>query len=297
MYILKYVFKYACLAGRQVFLFFVFLLLFYAPVSAAPIWTLTPSKTAIDENESFNVTIGLTVGGSEGNIYYLKGSFFHPESTGSGKYFGYTKNNDNLWYKGGSGHTTYFKIGPMNEFNSWAGQVEFKPDTESSSYKEAEVYNFVVGYYTESGSGPTWSDPVQITIVASNEPTPTPSPSPVSSPTPSPSSNPTPTPSPSPSPKVFPSPKPSPKPSPSPSIIPSPSPSPSPQEEMVLGVQESSPSAAPEGGETLLAGFVSRKTLLPVGLVGMGLLLLVFSVYSLLKKSSSVRISEENDNS
>lgn len=280
--ILKYVFKYVF----PVLLFFVLL---PTPVAAAPqIVSGVPSTVGVDQ--SFNVTIKLTVGGKAGSIYYLRGAFFDPQSTATNKYFGYTKNRSNEWYKGGSGHTRYFQTLPLNEFNTWEGVIEVKPDSLSSIYKGSGTYNFIVGYYTESGSGPDWSGPVQIAITGSSaSPTPTPSPSPSPSPTPDTSPSPSPSPKPSPTP-IKSGPTPSPKvlgttktatPSPSPKLSPTPK-----EDKLVLGQTTVSPSPQEKS-----SGGFAGVNLLALGLIGLGLVLIAFSAYTFLKPRSSDTIT------
>lgn len=298
----------------QIIVAFVFLFGLQTPVYAASVFTINNAPASILENQEFQVLVNLTVGGSAGKTYYLRADFYKAGTTG---YFGYTKNKDtNEWYnpKLDFDYTKLYKIQMLPD-NTWSGVVEIKPDSAAPGYKGSGDYYLKVRRYT-SATGYEWSDPVKIAITgdstgASPSPsaTPTPSSSPSPSPTPLPSSTPSPSPSISPSPKVSSSPKPSPKPSPSPTVTPTKSPSPSPQEqkELVLGVQESSPEgtlenvakeASSEGqGKTLFAGFLNKNALLPAGLIGVGLVLLFFSIYSLFKRSSSVRITGEDKQS
>lgn len=162
-----------------------FLLIFSTSVFAVFNISNTPSN--ISENEAFSVTISLTISGSAGNSYYLRAAFSHPDTTTS--YFGYTKNNTGSWYNGKPpplDYTQFYQV-TMNQDNSWTGTIEVKPDPENSSFKGTGDYNFKVGRYTRTGSGPTWSDN-SLTITVTSLPTATPSPSPSPSPTLTPSS-------------------------------------------------------------------------------------------------------------
>lgn len=297
-YILKYVFKY-------VFLFFVFLFFSVSPALALPQINEFLAHSSSDTSEwvEFYNLDGVDLSG-----YWIDDDLSFTEDSGN------TNKKSLATLSSPTQKYAYFVLS-ANMFNNPGDYVVLF----SSSGTLIDQYRYTndPGENVIVGRSPDGADNWVIGLTASQggpnpdqvpsptpTPSPTPSPSPSLSPTPSPSPSSTPTPSPPPSPKASPSPKPSPtpiksgpKPSPSPSIIPQISPSPTPQEELVLGVQESSTAATPEGGETLLADFVSKKTLLPAGLIGIGLVLLVFSIYSLFKKSSSVRISGEDEES
>lgn len=317
LYILKYV-----------FLIFAFLFLFSTLVSAAkPNVSGVPSTT--DVAQSFQVNVTLTIAKSAGKNYYLRAAFFQAGTT---QYFGYTKNHFDTWYNGTPQplDPRQFKKVTMDAYNTWSGVVEVKPDAESSYYKGGGNYNFKIGYYTEGGSSISdWSDAVQLAISGSSPsptPTPTPSLSPSLTPSPSPSPSPTPTVSPTPSSSPKPTPQPSPKLSPTPSTpsIPlgtsplrtspspkvlgaakvatsSPSLSPTPpaiSDKLVLGQTNVSPGLSAQAGPSPQAQSTSRfagSSIIAFGLMGLGLLLIIFSAYTFLKPRSSDTITLENE--
>lgn len=292
----KYVFKYVFL----LFLFFVFL---PTPVSAAkPNVSGVPGT--IDVTQSFQVNVTLTIANSAGNNYYLRAAFSQPNTT---QYFGYTKNHFDSWYNGSPSPIDpfQFKKITMDAYNTWSGVVEVKLDPESSYYKGAGNHVFKLGYYRESGgSVADWSDAVQLAITGgSPSPTPTPSPSPSLSPSPSPTpdTSPMPTPAPSPSPTSVSSPKSTPTPSPkvlgaAKTAIPTPPPAGGPtstpkEDKLVLG-QTTQASPSPEAKS---ASRFAGSSFLAFGLMGLGLVLIIFSAYTFLKPRSSGTMTLDNE--
>lgn len=168
--------KYLLLVGVITFLFG-----FSSPVSAAT-FTFSGTPSSITGEESFSVSVVLSVSSSAGNNYYIRIAFSHPDSPSS--YFGYTKNNAGNWYNGTPSpidKTQFYKV-TMDENNQWTGTIEAKPDIESSAYKGSGTYNFKLGRYTESGSL-TWCNNestgcavASVSIVTTATPTPTPAP-------------------------------------------------------------------------------------------------------------------------
>ncbi len=289
--------------SKYVFIFFLFFVFLPTPVSAAV--TVENPPLSVSADESFQVLVHLRIGSSAGNSYYLRPMFSHSSTPTS--YFGSIKNHLDAWYNGEPSidYKQYKKV-TMNEFNAWDGVVEIKASSGSSGYKGSGTYTFRLGYYTDGGSLSSTSDRsalAQMTITgsaASPTPTPTSSPSPSPSPSPTPSSSPTPTVSPSVSPSLKTSPKPSPTPiksgpTPSPKVLgvaktatpsalPTGGSSPAPKEDkLVLGqTTAASPSPQPEPAK----GFAGN-TILAFGLMGLGLVLILFSAYTFLKPRSS----------
>lgn len=284
------------------------------------VFSRTPST--VEGNQSFSVSVNFTIAGSAGRNYFIRAAFFHPDTPTS--YFGYTKNHFDSWYNGTPSpvdFTQYKKI-TMNEFNSWAGMVEVKPDLESSAFKGAGVYNLKLRYYTESGSlSSETSNTVQLTIASTASPSPSPDPTPTLSPLPSPSLSPSPAPQVTPSPTPPPSSKPSPpssskpssiafsQPSPKPSLKPSPSSkekaavtqaSDDTEKEMVLGVQSVAPPSpgqtpleSPEPSKKALFAGVTTEIALPAGLILLGVVFVGFSAFSFLKGKFSGKIDTQ----
>ncbi|MBI4058875.1 hypothetical protein HY404_01390 [Candidatus Microgenomates bacterium] len=150
-----------------------FLFTFHHKAQAA--FSISNVPASVADNESFSVTISLTISNSAGNNYYLRAALAHPDAPSS--YFGYTKNNAGSWYNGKPSpldYTQFYQI-TMNSDNSWSGTIEVKPDAESSYYKGEASYTLKVGRYTQAGSGPTWADnSTTLNITVSATPTPTP---------------------------------------------------------------------------------------------------------------------------
>lgn len=133
-------------------------------------------KTVTSE-QSFKVKIDLSIPKNPNAKFYLKGSF--KKADGS-NYFGLSKILD--WAKNGDAYTKQPLI-TIDSNGYWSGELEIKVDTSDSGFNGSGDYTFKVARYTETGSGPTWSNEEMINIkeVSSN---PSPSPSKASSPYP-----------------------------------------------------------------------------------------------------------------
>lgn len=211
-------------------------------VSAAT-FTFIGAPSTINENDTFLVNVNLEISGSSGNIYYIKGVFSHSDTPSS--YLGYTKNNNGDWRNDDEADKTqYYKV-TMDSNGQWSGAIEFKLDTQDSSFKGSGNYNFKLGRYTTTGTSPTWCisestpcNPVIIAVIA-----PTPTLTPTLTPTPEPTNTPTPTKSPTPTPTIKPTSTPTATltPLPSPTKTPTPKPTsstPSPTQASVLGISQ-----------------------------------------------------------
>lgn len=197
-------------------LFFVFKTSVFA---AAFAFSGTPDS--ISDDQSFSVNINLSVSGSSGNNYYLRGDFSHVDTPTS--YFGYTKNNLGEWYNAEPtlDHTQLYKV-IMQSDGTWVGSIEVKPDISNSKYKGTGNYNFKIRRYTSTGQSSTWAETVsQIAIVSSVAPTSYPTSSPTQAPTPTRTPTPTKTPTSTPTVKPTATPK---IPTPTKTPIPTPSP-------------------------------------------------------------------------
>lgn len=196
-------------------LVFVGIFSFPDQVFAAISFSISSPQTA-DDQTTFDVSIsGLSSSSCLDNTCYLQAAFTSQTQT---RYFGFTKNNNDDWYKydGSSDKdnikSTYFSFHPQN--GSWSGSLTVKVDSQDTAYKGPGTYNLKAWRYSgNSNSSSGDSDntlEVELTALL-----PSPSPSPQESPS-SPSS--TFAKSPSPTPKSTPktstkSPSPPPKPS------------------------------------------------------------------------------------
>lgn len=284
---------------------FVFLFLSFSSAKAIT-FTLSGVPASTNVDQSFSVSVTLTIGNSAGKKYYLRSAFYE---NGTSNYFGYTKNHYDSWYNGSPSIDTHqYKEVTMDSFNTWTGVVEVKPDSSSSKYKGPGDYGFKIGYYTDTQTSTTvseWTNSSMINITGSStaSPSPSPSPSPTAIASPSPSSNPSPHPSLSPSPRSSPavlsiaSPTPVKKASPTPSPMETVLADSGENREFVLGINSTNESgslgeenATPSPNPKASALDVLIEKPVAIGLVGIGVLMIAFSVFSFLKGRSSGRI-------
>ena len=163
--------------------------------SPTPISTSTPSPTPnpssnfsisgvpsqINSDQSFAISINLSLPSNANTLYYLTGVFKKIDGT---RYFGLTK-KDSSWIQYGDEYLNKNKI-TTDSNGSYSSTLEIKPDTDDTDYKGTGDYIFKVGRYTAGGSGPTWnSNEILIKIIDNSlvsTPTPTPTPSPTLTP-------------------------------------------------------------------------------------------------------------------
>ncbi len=134
---------------------------------------------------SKEMPIDVTLSGvHEDASYYLRCAFFKKDSN---NYFGYTKNNENIWHNTVSEYEQFYTI-----VGNTTQAVSCKIDKDDSGYKGEGEYFFKLGRYTQGGSL-SWSDQIE-TIDIFEAPTPTPSLTPTPTPTTTPISQNSPTP-------------------------------------------------------------------------------------------------------
>lgn len=125
-------------------------------------FTISNIPSQINSDQSFSVSINLTLPNNKNAEYFLSGAFKKADGT---RYFGLTKiNADWIKYESGN-YLNQYKITTDNNGN-WTGTLEVKPDTSDTDYKGSGDYIFKVGRYTSSGSGPTWSNESTIKIIS-----------------------------------------------------------------------------------------------------------------------------------
>ncbi len=236
------------------------------------------SDTNVTSNEQEVPTTG-SISGLPSESYFRVA---FQQSSGQ-SYFGYMKNNVGDWVKIMTSQDchNYFKVSDA----STSALILIVKIGEDNSVDNGN-YTLKLRRYTSSCS--SYSDSNAI-FVALNLPTP--SPSPTLSPTSNPTSTPIPskTPSPSPTPARTPSPKPTPTPSPTPLNTP---------EEAVLGESTVFPSPpATEPPLNLTENPKIKLPLLAIGLIALGVGLIGFSVFSIIKSAKkSYTIESENKN-
>lgn len=125
-------------------------------------FTVTNTPSQIGSDQSFNVSINLSLSENPNSVFYLKGAF---KKTDGSNYFGQTKVSGN-WVKNGSSFSSQYQI-TTDSSGNWSGNLEIQPDAEDSGFTGTGDYIFKVGRYTSSGSGPSWSSESTIKIIAS----------------------------------------------------------------------------------------------------------------------------------
>lgn len=146
------------------------------------VFEVSSLSSSINSDQSTSTNVQIT-GLSPNTKYYLKGAFFKKDST---NYFGYTKYN-NEWIKNSANYSSQYSF-TSDSSGSFNTTLEVKPDPDDSGLSGSGSYQFKVGRYNSSGSGPTWSNEQSLTITVisststsstkSSSPTPTPTPTP-----------------------------------------------------------------------------------------------------------------------
>ena len=113
----------------------------------------------INSNQSFNLSVDLSLPDKSNQKYFLKGAF---KKTEGSNYFGLTK-VAGKWAKNSTKYSEQFSI-TTDSSGSWSGNLEVMPDSNDSGYTGSGDYIFKVARYDESGDGLTWSNEVAIKI-------------------------------------------------------------------------------------------------------------------------------------
>lgn len=135
-------------------------------------FTISNLPSEINPNQEFEPQIDLTLPDNPNEVFYLKAAF---KKEGSSNYFGQTYSDD--WVGNSEKYSKQLKIS-TDSSGSWEGKIKVKPDPDDSGFKGSDNYIFKVGRYSDSGSGPIWSNEVSIKINTLNTPEPSPSPLP-----------------------------------------------------------------------------------------------------------------------
>ncbi len=146
-----------------------------ASSNSASVFTISNIPSQINSDQSFTVSINLSMPNNQNIDYYLKGAFKKDDGT---RYLGLTK-KDSEWIEYGDEYLDQYKI-TTDSSGNWSGSIEVKPDTLDNDYKGSGDYIFKVGRYTSAGSGPTWSNETTIKINDLNGSPPSSSPTPQS---------------------------------------------------------------------------------------------------------------------
>mgnify|MGYP001558583145 CR=1 FL=1 len=113
----------------------------------------------ITSDQTLSVKIDLKLPNNPNSKFYLKGAF--KKSDGS-NYFGLTKVSGS-WVKNGSSYSSQYPI-TTDAIGAWSGNLEIKVDDEDSGFSGTGDYIFKVGRYSTSGSGPNWSNELNLKI-------------------------------------------------------------------------------------------------------------------------------------
>lgn len=122
-------------------------------------FTISNIPSQVNSDQSFSISINLSLPNNPNSSFYLKGAF---KKSDSSNYFGLTKVS-NSWIKNNSAHSNQFPI-TTDSSGNWSGSLEVKPNTEDSGFNGSGDYIFKVGRYSATGSGPTWGNESNINI-------------------------------------------------------------------------------------------------------------------------------------
>lgn len=131
------------------------------PSSATSSFTISNIPSQINSDQSFTVSVNLSIPNNPNTAFYLKGAF---KKSDSSNYFGQTLVSGN-WVKNGSTYSNQYPV-TTDTSGNWSGNLEIKPDSEDAGFTDTGDYIFKVGRYTSTGSGPTWSNESNIKIVS-----------------------------------------------------------------------------------------------------------------------------------
>lgn len=123
----------------------------------------------INSNQEFEPLITLTLPNNPNEVFYLKGAF---KKEGSSNYFGQTYSAG--WIGNSEKYSKQLKITTSTAGN-WEGKIKVKPDMDDSGFQGSGSYIFKVARYSDSGSGPTWSNELSLRINAVDTPVQSPS--------------------------------------------------------------------------------------------------------------------------
>lgn len=124
-------------------------------------FTISNVPSEIDSSQILSPSINLSLPSSPNTKFYLKGAF---KKSGLSNYFGMSKVNSN-WVKNSSAFSEQYEI-TTDSSGNWSGNLDVAIDAFDSGYEGSGDYIFKVARYSSSGSGPTWSNEIQIKINA-----------------------------------------------------------------------------------------------------------------------------------
>ncbi len=122
------------------------------------IFEINTNVAEINSDEEMEISVKLITEDAN-KIFYIKGAFKKADSS---NYFGFT-NFDDTWIVNSAKYLNQFKTF-TNASGEWTGKLKVKPDPEDAGFAGSGEYVLKAGKYTESGSGPTWSNELRIKI-------------------------------------------------------------------------------------------------------------------------------------
>lgn len=125
------------------------------------IFSIKDIPTEINSDQEFEISISLKLSDKPNSTFYLKGAF---KKEGSSNYFGQTLVG-NEWVGNSEKYSKQLKI-TTDSSGNWEGEIKVKPDPEDSGFKGTGDYIFKIARYSDTGSGPIWSNELTIKINA-----------------------------------------------------------------------------------------------------------------------------------
>jgi hypothetical protein len=127
--------------------------------------------TQAESDEEYEISFRMKLPDKPDATFFIKAAY---KKEGESNYFGLTKSGDD-WIKNNEKFSKQMKI-TTDPDGYWEGIIRTKPDPDDSGFKDAGDYVLKIARYTQSGSGPVWSNEVKIKLVKIVPPSPSPSP-------------------------------------------------------------------------------------------------------------------------
>lgn len=118
-------------------------------------FTISNIPSQINSDQSFTVSITLSLSDKPNTNFYIKGAFKKPDGS---NYFGLTKVSGN-WVKNNSTYSNQFSI-TTDSLGNWSGNIEVQPDNDDGGFSGSGDYIFKVAKYNPL----SWSNEVTIHI-------------------------------------------------------------------------------------------------------------------------------------
>lgn len=130
-------------------------------------FTIKDIPSEINSNQDFEASVSLVLPNDPNQKFYLKGAF---KKSDSSNYFAQTYSGSE-WAKNGNSYSKQLPI-ETNSEGKWEGKIKVKPDVDDSGFTGTDNYIFKVGRYNDSGTGPSWSNELNIKIITVEIPEP-----------------------------------------------------------------------------------------------------------------------------